>query len=275
MNGNTKHWTKKMASPSHKEVCRIFYMVKGHLGATEKTMRDCYNGYFKRLWYNNETYLKEEGFEEEYEKFKMKQKQIYDDTQEDLVWKNVDPNDIWVMDKLILSRKLGYNCGPVGLDVPHAGLYIVRPCINMLGLGLGAKQMWLDKDTTHLPIGHFWCEWFEGLHLSVDYNWGIQRLCVEGRKDNDTLTRWNEWIKVTDNLELPDLLTDLGSKYEWLNCEYIDGNLIEVHLRKNEDFEGGINHFIPVWEGQSTTPPDGYTYKSYPDMHGRIGAFVK
>ena len=116
MNGNIKHWTKKMASPSHKEVCRIFYMVKGHLGATEKTMRGCYDGYFKRLWGNHEAVYHEDGFEEEYEKLKMKR--IYDDTQEDLVWKKVDPDDIWVMDKLILSRKLGYNCGPVGQDVP-------------------------------------------------------------------------------------------------------------------------------------------------------------
>ena len=29
---------------------------------------------------------------------------------EDDVWKNIDPDDIWVLDKLILSRKLGYNC---------------------------------------------------------------------------------------------------------------------------------------------------------------------
>ena len=61
--------------------------------------------------------------------------------------------------------------------------------------------MWLDKDTTHHPLT-FLVEWFQGLH-PVDYNWGIQRLCVEGRKDNDTLTRWNEWIKVTDNVQLP------------------------------------------------------------------------
>ena len=57
------------------------------------------------------------------------------DTAEDYVWKNIDPNLIWVMDKLIVSRKLGYNSGPVGLDVPHPGFYIVRPCVNMLGLG--------------------------------------------------------------------------------------------------------------------------------------------
>jgi hypothetical protein len=33
--------------------------------------------------------------------------------------------------------------------------------------------------------------------------------------------------------------------------------------------------FIPVWEGQDTTAPTGFTYKEYPDIHGRIGAFIR
>ncbi len=70
-----------------------------------------------------------------------------EDSAEDFVWQTIDPDLIWVMDKLIVSRKMRYNCGPVGLDVPHPGFYIVRPCVNMLGLGLGAEKMWLEKDT--------------------------------------------------------------------------------------------------------------------------------
>ena len=34
------------------------------------------------------------------------------DTEEDKVWKTINPDYIWVMDKLILSKKLGYKCGP-------------------------------------------------------------------------------------------------------------------------------------------------------------------
>ena len=48
-----------------KECCRLFWMTKGHLNASDDTIRSCYDGYFKRLWYNNEAYIKEEGFEEE------------------------------------------------------------------------------------------------------------------------------------------------------------------------------------------------------------------
>lgn len=197
------------------------------------------------------------------------------DSAEDRVWQTIDPDDIWVMDKLILSRKLGYDCGPVGLDVTTPGLYIVRPCVNMLGLGLGAQRVWLDCETMHLPVGHFWCEWFLGVHLSVDYHWGEQTLCVEGFKNSDSFTHWDEWKRVDDTVPLPSILNNLAKKYEWINCEFIDGKLIEVHLRHNEDFDGGIDHFIPVWEGQSTVPLEGYTYRDYPDIHGRIGAFVK
>lgn len=194
---------------------------------------------------------------------------------EDLVWKTADPNDLWVLDKLILSKKLNYNCGPVGLDVPNPGYYIVRPCVNMLGLGLGAQKVWLEKDTTHLPLGYFWCEWFNGRHLSIDYHWGKQVLAVEGHKPDTTFTRWDHWVKVSDRLKLPSILLELQTKYEWINCEFIGKKLIEVHFRHNEDFAGNITHFIPVWKSESTEPPPGYIYKDYPDVHGRIGAFVK
>ncbi len=74
-----------------------------------------------------------------------------EDSAEDFVWQTIDPDLIWVMDKLIVSRKMRYNCGPVGLDVPHPGFYIVRPCVNMLGLGLGAEKCGLRKTLAICP----------------------------------------------------------------------------------------------------------------------------
>jgi hypothetical protein len=194
---------------------------------------------------------------------------------EDTVWQTIDPDDIWALDKLILSRKLGYNCGPVGLDVPKPGYYIVRPCVNMMGLGLGAQRIYLEESTVRLPVGHFWCEWFAGRHLSIDYCRGKQVLAVEGFKDPDTFTHWKIWQRVDDVVPLPDIVKQFVNKYEYINCEFIGDRLIEVHFRRNEDFNANVNVFIPVWEGQSTVPPRGYTYRDYPDIHGRIGAFVK
>ena len=45
-------------------------MVKGDLcKVTPKQVEDSYDGYVKRLWWNEEAYLREDGFEENYEQF--------------------------------------------------------------------------------------------------------------------------------------------------------------------------------------------------------------
>lgn len=40
-------------------------MIKGHC-TDDQTARECYDSYFKRLWYNEEAYIHEKGFEEAY-----------------------------------------------------------------------------------------------------------------------------------------------------------------------------------------------------------------
>ena len=111
-------------------------------------------------------------------------------------WQTADPDELWAMDKLILSRKLGYRCGPAGVPVDAPDYYIVRPCVNAMGLGLGAAKSYIEKNTEWLDVGFFWCEWFEGRHLSVDYHYGKQELCVEGFKHPDTFTTWRRWQRV-------------------------------------------------------------------------------
>jgi hypothetical protein len=196
-------------------------------------------------------------------------------TEED-AWNIVSPYDMWVLDKLILSKMRGYVCGPVGMDVPKPGWYIVRPCVNMKGLGLGAEKKWLDGNTDHLPHGYFWCEFFEGRHLSVDYYCGSQVLAVEGFKSNDTFTRWDKWVKVDDKIPLPYRLSGIAVNYKEINCEYIGDKLIEVHLRWNPDFQSDIKEYIPVFSLNSPDlSKDGYRYIHDPEIHGRIGAWVK
>lgn len=53
-----------------KEAYRLFWMIKGHFNTDEETILACADGYFKRLWCNNEAYLHEEGFEEAWKNFK-------------------------------------------------------------------------------------------------------------------------------------------------------------------------------------------------------------
>lgn len=194
---------------------------------------------------------------------------------EEHYWMNADPDEMWVMDKLILSRKLNYICGPVGQRVPKPDWYIVRPCVNAVGLGMGAKKVWIENTTDNMPVGHFWSEFFEGDHLSVDYVYGKQTLCVRGFKEENTMTRWDRWIKTDKTIPFPSILKQFSNK-KIINCEFIGGKLIEVHFRRNVDFDNGIKEFIPVWEGQNKVPPMGYKFiDSKEELNGRIGAFVK
>jgi len=195
---------------------------------------------------------------------------------EDEVWRDLSPEHMWIYDKLILSKKLGYTCGPIGIDVPTPGWYIVRPIINLMGLGYGAEKVWIEDETDHLPIGYFWCEWFEGRHLSVDYYKGRPILCVEGFKDPEELMYWDAWSVVLDiknYQDIPDILKNIP--YDYINCEFIGGKLIECQLRRNLDFQWNNTDFVPVWEGENIEPPEGWRYVDYPDLHGRIGAYIR
>jgi len=163
-------------------------------------------------------------------------------------WVNADVDDLWLFDKLILSRRLGYCCGPAGVPVPHAGVYVVRPITNLAGMGIDASFQYCGPYTS-LPPGYFWCEVFAGQHLSIDYEYGRPVLSVEGTRDAVApLWRWNRWQVVDDTLPLP--LPELAK----LNVEFIDGHAIEVHLRHNPDFEYSNTIAIPVWQDMAIDP---------------------
>lgn len=196
---------------------------------------------------------------------------LYEDWE---AWQQTPVEDLWLYDKLILSKKLGYTCGPVGVDVPSPGQYVVRPITNLLGMGRGAEVHWLQEGTDHLPVGYFWCKRFSGRHLSVDYSDGKQILCVEGYKGLDSqLWRWFSWQLVSDKVQYP-----LDKVYPFLNCEFIGGKLIEVHLRLNPDFANvpnGTNCLIPVWHDMNErNVPVGYRYIENKEFR-RKGFFVR
>ena len=188
----------------------------------------------------------------------------------------------WVFNKLEVAMKLGYDCGPAGVPITKDGYYIIRPIYNLYGMGIGAKKKYLSlKDDSegmiyhkHIPPGYFWCEWFEGKHHSVDYKYGNQILAVRGYRTSDILTKWDKWEKVTQDFSIPPKLHMLKSK-RWLNIEFIEDEVIEVHYRNDPDFEFNNKEFLPVWEGESINPPEGYTYIEHPDIHGRIGGFIR
>jgi hypothetical protein len=172
------------------------------------------------------------------------------------VFHTIDVDDLWCVDKLILSKKLGYKCGPAGM-APTPGNYIVRPIMNLKMMSVGARIEYLDSDS--IPEGHFWCEIFTGRHLSFDYEWGIQGLAVEGfRDDPERLDRFSRWTKVNEVFKLPKILQDVADRYQWFNIEVIGNSIIEVHFRYNDDFANhNANTVIPVWTEDFYPSPAG------------------
>ena len=192
------------------------------------------------------------------------------------VWVSTHPNDIWIYDKLILSKRLGYKCGPVDVPVPAPGNYIVRPITNMLGMGIDAEDVYIESSTEHLRPGHFWVEKFKGRHLSVDYINKEMVQCVEGfRNPNEPLWKWRKWQTVKDEIVFPNLLHSLHDT-KHINCEFIDGHLIEVHQRLSTDMDG-YDEIIPVWIDEPMNEDmseRGYTYFKDTDYY-RVGFWKK
>lgn len=166
-------------------------------------------------------------------------------------WNSIHEEDLWVYNKLFLNRRLGHLCGPTGCPVPYSGYYIVRPSINLLGMGRFSRIEWIDKYTDHLHPAEFWCEIFTGNHYSVDFRDKESKLVILGERDSNLpLYKWKKWTKVENIIEFPSLLNNLKGDYEWINCEFIGDNLIEVHFRQNPDFRFGNSVAIPVWKDE-------------------------
>ena len=134
-------------------------------------------------------------------------------------WNSIHLEDLWVYNKLILNQRLRHLCGPTGVPVPYSGYYIVRPSINLLGMGRFSRKEWIYKYTDHYHPSEFWCEVFEGNHYSVDYQNKESKLVVIGeRNDEDPLYRWKKWTKIDVQVDFPDILNNLKGNYEWINC---------------------------------------------------------
>jgi len=183
----------------------------------------------------------------------------YFDSKEE--WKSIHIEDLWVYNKLILNTRLRHLCGPTGVSVPYSGNYIVRPSINLLGMGRFSRIEWIDKETEHFHPAEFWCEIFKGEHISVDFYKKKSELVVVGEKElSDPVYKWKKWYRIDKEVKFPEILNNLKGDYEWINCEFIGNNLIEVHFRRNPDFRYGNNIAIPVWIGEKIEKFENLTF---------------
>jgi hypothetical protein len=169
---------------------------------------------------------------------------------------------------------LGYNCGPCGVSVPRPDFYVIRPSMNLLGMGRFSRIEYLDCSTEHLHPSEFWCDLFEGEHISVDYHNEISRLTVKGiRSEKNPLWKWDKWEKIDKEIKFPSILKNLKGNYEWINCEFIGNNLIEVHFRRNPDFRYGNTIAIPVWNESEAIENGKYKYVEDEDYY-RKGFYI-
>jgi len=189
----------------------------------------------------------------------------------------VSNEDLWVFDKLIVARHAGHTCGPAGVTVPKPANYFVKPVMNINGMGAKARVEYLTDSTNHLHPGEFWCEIFTGEHLSIDYELGKPILSVVGVKHSEhPYSRFIYWEKTSKTYPLPTFLKHLTTKYKTINCEFINGKLIEVHLRGNPDFAYGNTCMIPVWFDEADPMPEGFKFVSDSGNEvERLGIWIK
>lgn len=184
-------------------------------------------------------------------------------------WRAVGDDDLWVFDKFIVARMSGHRCGSRGMPVPKTGWYCVRPVTNLEGMGHMARREWLEAGVApmHLHPGEFWCEWFEGEHLSVDYRAKRPILAVRatrGASLHGEMWRFERWDRVGTAVPWPRVLNRLAGMYDTVNCEFIGGRLVEAHLRPNSDFAYGNDYMIPVWRDGPKVEPQWHE-KFIPD----------
>lgn len=192
---------------------------------------------------------------------------LYEVVEEDWQAWNAYPNQRWVFNKLEVSSKLGYHCGPAGVPVQRKGHYVVRPIYNLYGMGIGARKVYLDPEKDHdnmiahmhVPPGYFWCEWLDGPHFSTDYikkndKWQPFSQMVGKHEDDNNLVKFKYWkvLNPEQNLfNLPDWIHKLNTQ-EYLNIESKGSCIIEIHLRSGNDniWDYKPDTMVyPVWEG--------------------------
>ena len=84
----------------------------------------------------------------------------------------------------------------LGSQFQDPDFYIVRPPMNVLGMGRFSRIEYLENNTEHLHPSEFWCEVFKGEHLSVDYYKKQSSLIVRGIREPDSpLYKWSKWKK--------------------------------------------------------------------------------
>ena len=207
----------------------------------------------------------------------LKQLGLEEDFQAWNKYKNVEEYR-WLFNKMEIALRQELHAGPAAVPPEHPGIYIHRPYYNLYGMGIGATKFVYDPENDYeaflnnaiVPPGHFWCEWIEGEHLSIDYQqwsdeeWRVRSVLLGNHLNDDNLTRFDGWEKMPHDWALPfentGLLDIVGFDpyVPYCNIEMRGDYIIEVHLRLGndpfDDLPVGAK-IIPVWDNDKV--PEG------------------
>lgn len=163
-------------------------------------------------------------------------------------WKKYPQHHNW-FNKLWVSEKLGYECGPCGVAPNRSDDYIARPTYNLSGMGVGAEFIYIESgDMSKVQPGYFWQQILRGKQYSVTYEFkdGFKPIsCYEGIRSGSELWRFDKWVKAEHIPKLPSIVKELED-VDIINIEYIGNDPIEFHLRGSPDPQ--YDEIIPIWE---------------------------
>jgi len=141
-----------------------------------------------------------------------------------------------VYNKLEIAKFQNLNCNPLPI-LPNKYPIIIKPIINLLGMGLNAKKIKTEKQLDkYLTSGFFWCEYLDGKHYSWDLILKegkiIYYTTFQGYKK--TFGTFSKWIE--EKREMIDIIEKMIEYYlsdftGSVNIETLNDKIIEVHLR--------------------------------------------
>lgn len=197
----------------------------------------------------------------------------------------LEPNIRWVFNKLEVALLQNLHAGPAGTSPVIAGDYITRPIYNIFGMGISAKKFSFNTSMTDamnnhdiLEPGHFWCEWLDGPHYSIDYRrfddhkWRCTSHMVGEHYDDTNLTKFKQWTKL-DPRDAPQYYDLPLHPQHWsikgVNVEMRQGKILEIHLRLGNDPFDHLpigTHIVPIWEDMEPLEGVEYMPNLYDDM---------
>jgi hypothetical protein len=191
-----------------------------------------------------------------------------------------------LFNKLEIALSQGLHAAPAAVNPLYEGYYISRPIYNFYGMGIGAKKFWYSEDMYNkmlnndiVPPGHFWCEWIQGDHISVDFHRNPKsgifytRSTWQGKHySSDNLTRFSSWTRLENKLHPYDIKLNLpwnDEKVTAINLEIKGSYIIEAHLRLGNDVWDDLpigTEVIPIWQDMEPDDDSEFRGNLHSDM---------